>query len=205
MFRFLMWRLWALLALLAGSFQSMAAGYGEDYSGAGHWYLSAGYEAGHIDQELTGLGNVNVSGPLIGIGGVGPEGVRFSVGLVRLSDRDEEWVTSGTEADLWVPGSLSHRVRPYLILGAGFQRFYGDRNRDSDDSFFAGGGIDSAGVSYKFGIAFVANITDVLEMDAGFIHRRIRWDADILGEENEDSDDAHATANSFRLTLRQLF
>jgi hypothetical protein len=176
--------------------------YYEDYSGQGHWYLSLGYEAGKLDQSLTGQGNYDVAAPVIALGGVGPQAVRFEVSWARLADSSGDWITSGMDADLWLPGDPTRRLRPYLIMGAGLQRYYGDRSSAKAESFFNQEGADNEAVSYKFGLALVGNITRTLEADVSFLHRIMKWDANT---ENDDGREANATVNALRFSLRQLF
>ncbi len=166
----------------------------EGYSGYGRWYLSLSGESGTAEQNLTDSGSFSFNAPRIAVGGVGPEAVRFEFAWLRVTDADENWRTSGVEAEFWLPWMPERRIRPYLILGGGYYQYYGEQS-----DFFDQEGADNTARSFNAGFAVTGNVTLTTEVSLSVHYRMLEWDA---GEEGTAAD---ASLTSARLSLSRLF
>lgn len=195
------------LLLLSFIALPVSAWMGDDYppggfSGTGHWYIAGAWEAGQTDQNVTSSGSFSYNSPALIIGGIGPQAAAFEISWLRMRDSSGDWLTSGFDGDLRLPWRPERRVRPYLILGVGYHRFYG-----SDTQYFDDQGADNGARTYKIGVSLTANLTSAIEADLAFLHRYLHWNQADSNESDgviRDSD-ADATQNALRFTLRHLF
>lgn len=187
--------LWVGLLCLSLPAQARWYDEPEGYSGYGRWYLTVSGEAGSAEQNLTDSGTFNFQAPRLAIGGVGPEAIRFEFAWLRVADSNsDDWRTSGMEAELWLPWMPERRIRPYLILGGGYYRYYG-----TESDFFDQEGADNTAKGFNAGFAVTGNLTLTTEISASLHYRLLEWDA---GEEGSAAD---ATLTSVRLSLTRLF
>jgi len=184
------------IATSANAWTSERAG---DWSGEGRWYLGAGFESASVDQNLTSDKGVSATYPSLKVGGVGPQAVRFEVTWSRLEDSSANWRLSGLDGDLWLPYRPDLRLRPYLILGMGYHRYYG-----KESEFLITNEADNGARSLNAGLGIVGNISRRTELTAAFRYRYLTWDAP--DDDNGGSvNPADATVSSISLGIQQLF
>ncbi len=184
----------AVLLVLSNPAQARWYEEPDGYSGYGRWYLSLSGETGSAEQNLTDSGSFSFNAPRIAVGGVGPEAIRFEFAWLRITDGDEDWRTSGVEAELWLPWMPERRIRPYLILGGGYYQYYGEQSE-----FFDQEGADNTARAFNAGFAITGNVTLTTEVSLSVHYRMLEWDA---GDEGAAAD---ASLTSARLTLTRLF
>ena len=173
--------------------------YTGGYSGEGRWYLSGAAEAGTIDQQLTDADrSFSYTAPKIAVGGVGPRAIRFEFGWSRVISEDQDWGITGFDGDLWLPWEPQRRIRPYLILGMGYHKYYG-----AQSNFLENNNADNGARSLNAGLAVMGNITKFTEMGITFRYRFITWTASA--DAGEDVPDANATISSVGLRVQRLF
>ncbi|PHR99794.1 MAG: hypothetical protein COA68_07645 [Oceanobacter sp.] len=173
--------------------------YTGGYSGEGRWYLSGAAEVGTIDQQLTDADrSFSYTAPKIAVGGVGPRAIRFEFGWSRVISEDQDWGITGFDGDLWLPWEPHRRIRPYLILGMGYHKYYG-----AESDFLESNNADNGARSLNAGLAVMGNITKLTEMGITFRYLFITWTASA--EAGEDVPDANATISSVGLRVQRLF
>ncbi len=198
------WRFFGLAALLiwathAQAERYSAGDYSVGYSGEGYWHLGIELESAVVDQNLTGDDQLQSFYPRLKVGGTGPQQARFEISWSRLEASSGSWRTSGLDGDVWLPYRPERRVRPYLILGMGYHRFYG-----TNTDYFDETGADNGARSLNAGLAVVGNLTRKTELVATFRYRYLTWDAP--DDESGDSvNDANATVTSVSFGIQQLF
>ena len=176
-----------------------AGGYSGDYSGEGYWHLGVELESAVVDQNLIGDDQLQSLYPRLKVGGTGPQQARFEISWSRLEASSGSWRTSGLDGDVWLPYRPERRIRPYLLLGMGYHRFYG-----TDTDYFDETGADNGARSLNAGLAVVGNLTRKTELVATFRYRYLTWDAP--DDENGDSvNAANATITSVSFGIQQLF
>ena len=172
---------------------------GRDYSGEGSWHLGLSVESAMVDQNLTQDDQLQAVYPRLKVGGTGPQQARFEISWSRLEADSGDWRISGLDGDIWLPYRPERRVRPYLLLGIGYHRFYGNNTEFFDET-----GADNGSRSLNAGLAVVGNLTQTTELVATFRYRYLTWDApdDDLGE---SVSAANATITSVSFGIQQLF
>ncbi len=169
------------------------------YSGEGYWHLGVGIESAVVDQNLTDDDKLQSFYPKLKVGGTGPQQARFEISWSRLEASSGRWRTSGLDGDVWLPYQPERRIRPYLLLGVGYHRFYG-----TDTGYFDETGADNGARSLNAGLAVVGNLTRKTELVATFRYRYLKWDAP--DDESGDSvNAANATITSVSFGIQQLF
>jgi hypothetical protein len=172
---------------------------GRDYSGEGSWYLGLSVESAMVDQNLTQDDQLQAVYPRLKVGGTGPQQARFEISWSRLETNSGSWRTSGLDGDVWLPYQPERRIRPYLLLGMGYHRFYGNNTEFFDET-----GADNGARSLNAGLAVVGNLTQTTELVATFRYRYLTWDAPD-NDQGESVSGANATITSVSFGVQQLF
>ena len=173
--------------------------FGHDYSGEGKWHLGVELESAMVDQNLTQGDQQQSFYPRLKIGGTGPQQARFEISWSRQDTDSGDWRVSGLDGDVWLPYRPERRIRPYLLLGVGYHRYYGRNTEVFDET-----GADNGARSLNAGLAIVGNASKTTELVATFRYRYLTWDAP--DDENGDSvNAANATITSVSFGLQQLF
>lgn len=187
---------------VAGVLLVSTPSHAADYSGNGSWHLGAAYETATIDQNLLDTGAWSSTYPRLTVGGTGPMNARFEISWTRMRADREGANIVGLDGDVWLPyaldGAPASRLRPYLILGVGYHRYYGETSVLDEE------GADNGARSLNGGLALVYNLTRRTELVATARYRYFSWDAPD-DEEGQPGDGANATATSFSIGLQQLF
>lgn len=187
---------------VAGVLLVSTPSHAADYSGNGSWHLGAAYETATIDQNLLDTGAWSSTYPRLTVGGTGPMNARFEISWTRMRADQEGANIVGLDGDVWLPyaldGAPASRLRPYLILGVGYHRYYGETSVLDEE------GADNGARSLNAGLAVVGNLTQTTELVATFRYRYLTWDApdDDLGE---SVSAANATITSVSFGIQQLF
>jgi hypothetical protein len=172
---------------------------GHDYSGEGKWYLGLEVESAVVDQNLTQDDEQQPFYPRLKIGGTGPQQARFEISWSRQDTDSGDWRVSGLDGDVWLPYRPERRIRPYLLLGVGYHRYYGTKTEFFDET-----GADNGARSLNAGLAIVGNVSKTTELVATFRYRYLRWDAPD-DEPGESVSAANATITSVSFGIQQLF
>ncbi|MAE21571.1 MAG: hypothetical protein VXZ05_08510 [Pseudomonadota bacterium] len=183
------------LALLFFTLSVQAA----DYSGRDRWYLGVDAERGVGDENLVANQSLNARYVRAKLGGVGAQGIRFEFSWSRFVDPEADWRISGFDGDLWLPyqvGRPHPRVRPYLLLGMGYHRYYG-----RESAFLETNRADNGAQGLNAGLAIVANLDRYTELTTTFRYRYLQWNV-----ANDDSiPAADASLTSVAVGIQRLF
>lgn len=176
--------------------------YAFDYSGAGSWHLGATIESATIDQNLLDGGAFSSSYPRLIVGGTGPMNARFEISWTRIKANQADANIVGLDGDIWLPYDLSGgpapRLRPYLLLGVGYHRYYGEPSVLDDAD------ADNGARSFNGGLALVFNLSQRTELVTTARYRYFSWDA-TYDEERQSGEVANASATSVSIGLQRLF
>jgi len=170
-----------------------------DYSGEDFWYLGVEVEQATADQNLTSTDSLTSLYPRIKVGGVGPQATRFEVTWSRFTDKDADWRISGLDGDIWLPYRPELRIRPYLILGVGYHRYYG-----ASSDYLVSNNADNGARSLNVGLAVIGNISYRTELVAAFRYRYLTWESPE-DENGLTPPDADAAVSGLSLGIQRLF